>query len=178
MKTIAALDLATCTGFAVRKDSGRIESGTVDLRPGGKETRPGARWANFRRFLVDLKQSNPDLQAIYFEVVRRHVSTQSAHCYGALKGLLELFAFNHCIELHAVGVGTWKKKFTGSGAADKKQVIALCRDLGFRPADDNEADALGILLVAIDQCPVLAPSLPPRKTRVKPAPVPAGANPF
>jgi hypothetical protein len=36
------------------------------------------------------------------------------------------------------------------GAADKAAVIAAVRKLGFVPADDNEADAIAILLWAID----------------------------
>lgn len=157
MKPVLALDLATQTGWAVTKPDGRIDSGSFDTRGRAKDA-PGARWANFRRFLVDTFQANPEAKVIVIEDVRRHVSTQSAHAYGAFKALVELYAFQHSLELRAIGVGTWKKRFTGNGAAKKGEVIALCTELGFRPADDNEADALGLLHVAIDRCPVLTPS--------------------
>ena len=39
-------------------------------------------------------------------------------------------------------------KRTGKGNADKAAVIAAMRARGFRPADDNEADALALLLWA------------------------------
>jgi Holliday junction resolvasome RuvABC endonuclease subunit len=47
-------------------------------------------------------------------------------------------------------VGTIKRHITGKGNADKQAVIAAVRERGFSPADDNEADAIAILLWAID----------------------------
>jgi len=41
-----------------------------------------------------------------------------------------------------------KRHVTGRGNADKAAVIAAVRARGFHPADDNEADALAILLWA------------------------------
>ena len=43
-----------------------------------------------------------------------------------------------------------KKYACGKGNADKQAVIAAVRDRGFMPADDNEADAIAILLWAIE----------------------------
>lgn len=183
VKTVLALDLALTTGFAVRKSTGRVESGSFDCRGKARDL-PGARWANFRRFLVDLKQANPDLAAIHYEEIIRHGPNQvaSAHVFGALEALVELFAFHHQIELHAIGVGTWKKRFTGNGAAKKDDVIAVCRQLGFKPIDDNESDALGILHCAVNACPVLTPSPAPKKATRRKSPAALfsadGGNPF
>ena len=47
-------------------------------------------------------------------------------------------------------VGTIKRFIAGKGNADKAAVIAAVRERGFSPADDNEADALAILLWAIE----------------------------
>ena len=47
-------------------------------------------------------------------------------------------------------VGTIKRFIAGKGNADKDAVIAAVRARGFAPADDNEADALAILLWAIE----------------------------
>ena len=49
-----------------------------------------------------------------------------------------------------VPVGTIKRHVTGKGNADKAAVIAAVRARGFNPADDNEADALAILLWATE----------------------------
>ena len=47
-------------------------------------------------------------------------------------------------------VGTIKRFITGKGNADKAVVIAAVQAKGFAPADDNEADAIAILLWAIE----------------------------
>jgi Holliday junction resolvasome RuvABC endonuclease subunit len=48
-----------------------------------------------------------------------------------------------------VPVGTIKQFITGKGNADKATVIAAVRSRGFPVKDDNEADAMAILLWAI-----------------------------
>ena len=42
--------------------------------------------------------------------------------------------------------GTIKRFISGKGNADKQAVVSAVRARGFNPADDNEADALAILL--------------------------------
>ena len=54
------------------------------------------------------------------------------------------------IPYQGVPVGTIKRFIAGKGNADKDAVIAAIRARGFEPADDNEADALAILLWAIE----------------------------
>ena len=49
-----------------------------------------------------------------------------------------------------VPVGTIKRFATGKGNAGKDAVVAAVRARGFSPADDNEADAIAILLWAIE----------------------------
>ena len=54
------------------------------------------------------------------------------------------------IPYQGVPVGTIKRHITGKGNADKQEVIAAVRERGFSPADDNEADAIALLLWAIE----------------------------
>ena len=49
-----------------------------------------------------------------------------------------------------VPVGTIKRFATGRGNADKAAVIVAMQARGFHPADDNEADALALLLWAVE----------------------------
>ena len=49
-----------------------------------------------------------------------------------------------------VPVGTIKRFVANKGNADKQAVIAAMRERGFEPADDNEADAIAILLWALE----------------------------
>jgi Holliday junction resolvasome RuvABC endonuclease subunit len=54
------------------------------------------------------------------------------------------------IAYQGVPVGTIKKFIAGKGNADKQAVIQAVRARGYEPADDNEADAIAILLWAIE----------------------------
>ena len=57
----------------------------------------------------------------------------------------------HEVPYLGVPVGTIKKHATGKGNAGKAEVIAAMRTKGFRPKDDNEADALALLTWTVDQ---------------------------
>ena len=55
----------------------------------------------------------------------------------------------HQIPYEGCEVGEIKKYITGHGRATKNDVVKAVSNLGFSPADDNEADSLAILLLAI-----------------------------
>ncbi len=80
--------------------------------------------------------------------VRRHIGTDAAHVFGGLLATLTSWAELNRIPYEGVPVGTIKRFATGKGNADKAAVIAAMEARGFRPADDNEADALALLLWA------------------------------
>ena len=54
------------------------------------------------------------------------------------------------IPYEGVPVGTIKRFATGKGNANKAAMIEAIRQRGFSPEDDNEADALALLLWALD----------------------------
>ena len=54
------------------------------------------------------------------------------------------------IPYEGVPVGTIKRHATGKGNAPKQAMIDAVRAKGFSPEDDNEADAIAILLWALD----------------------------
>ena len=103
----------------------------------------------FRKWLNQLGESDVILQAVYFEEVRRHAGTDAAHIYGGFLACLSAWCEEHAIAYQGVPVGTIKRHATGKGNADKAAVIAALRERGFSPTDDNEADALAILLWAL-----------------------------
>jgi len=67
---------------------------------------------------------------------------------GGLLATLTAWCEQRAIAYQGVSVGTIKRHITRCGNADKAAVIAAIRARGFKPADDNEADALAILLWA------------------------------
>lgn len=146
--SILALDLGTTTGWA-SLIGGIIQSGTVSFRP-SRYDGGGMRYLRFQRWLDALVQSNDGLAAIYFEEVRRHVGTDAAHLYGGFLATLTAWCEREQVAYQGVPVGTIKRFATGKGNADKHAVLAAVTARGFRPVDDNEADAIAILLWAME----------------------------
>ena len=90
------------------------------------------------------------MSAIHYEEIRRHVGTDAAHVFGGFLATLTAWCEQNRIPYQGVPVGTIKRFIAGKGNADKQAVIAAVRGRGFAPADDIEADAIAILLWAIE----------------------------
>lgn len=147
--SLLALDLGSTLGWAVRLADGTVTSGTATFRPGRFEG-GGMGWLRFRRWLDSMAASAGPLGSIVFEEVRRHAGTTAAHVYGGFLAHLTAWCEGAGVPYQGVPVGTIKRFATGKGNAGKEAVIAAMRARGFAPADDNEADALALLLWAID----------------------------
>ena len=150
---LLALDLGTCTGWALRDRAGRICSGSQSFRPQRFEG-GGMRFLRFHRWLTELSQSSDGssplaIDQVVFEEVRRHAGVDAAHAYGGFLGQLGSFCEHHRIPYQGVPVGTIKRFITGKGNASKEAVITAIRALGHSPMDDNEADALALLHWAV-----------------------------
>ncbi|WP_245804668.1 crossover junction endodeoxyribonuclease RuvC [Erythrobacter tepidarius] len=147
-RCILALDLGTSTGWALRTSDGLITSGTVSLRP-GRFDGGGMRYLRFTNWLTEIDRLSGPIAAIYFEEVRRHIGTDAAHLYGGFLATLTAWCEREGVAYQGVPVGTIKRFATGKGNAGKDAVLAAMRQRGFQPADDNEADAIAILLWAL-----------------------------
>lgn len=148
---ILALDLGTKTGFALGskftpKD---VESGTVDFRP-KKFASFGRRAKDFAAWLDRLNTLN-DIDEVVFEEVRRHIGTDAAHIYGAFLAEVTAYCEDNAIPFKGEPVGTIKKHATGKGNTKKDGMIAAAVSWGFSPVDDNEADALALLRMRLEQ---------------------------
>ncbi len=143
MKTILAIDLGTKTGWALHHSDGSIISSTEDFKPKRFEG-GGMRYLRFKRWLNEFL-ADGDINAVYFEEVRRHLGVDAAHAYGGFMAHLTAWCEKNNIPYQGVAVGTIKKHATGKGNAGKLEVIAAMRKLGHLPDDDNEADALALL---------------------------------
>lgn len=145
---ILALDLGTNTGWALHAPDGGNCSGVQQFKPQRFEG-GGMRYLRFKRWLTEVK--GPEgLDSVYFEEVRRHMSTDAAHCYGGFMAVLTAWCEHHQIPYQGVPVGTIKKFATGNGAASKGMMVEAARQRGHDAVtDDNEADALCLLHWAI-----------------------------
>jgi hypothetical protein len=142
---LLALDLGTSTGWAARRPDGAILSGVASFKPGRYEG-AGMRYLRFAQWLDRLDMPS----AVFFEEVRRHRGVDAAHCYGGLLATLTAWCEARGIPYAGVPVGTIKAHATGKGNASKEAMVAAMVAKGFQPADDNEADALAILMHAVE----------------------------
>lgn len=150
-ETILAIDLGTTTGWACRPLHGSIAYGYATFKPGRYEG-GGMRYLRFKQWLTELKGTvGGEIQSIYFEEVRRHASTDSAHVYGGLMATLTSWCEHHQIPYQGVPVGTIKKHATGKGNASKEDMIAAMVGMGYQVTDDNVADALALLHWALSE---------------------------
>ncbi|WP_370688744.1 hypothetical protein [Roseomonas sp. GC11] len=147
--SLLALDLGSRLGWAVRLADGTITSGTATFRPGRFEG-GGMGWLRFRHWLDEMAGTAGPLGRVVFEEVRRHAGTTAAHVYGGFLAHLSAWCEGAGVPYQGVPVATIKRHATGKGNASKEAVIAAMQARGFAPADDNEADALALLLWALD----------------------------
>ena len=149
LPVVLALDLGSTTGWALRGRDGTITSGTMTFRPSRFEG-GGMRYLRFRAWLTEIARLARGIDRIVFEEVRAHAGTDAAHIYGGFLAHLTAWCEERELPYEGVPVGTIKRFATGKGNAGKDAVIAAIKARGFHPTDDNEADALAILLWAID----------------------------
>ena len=123
--------------------------GTVSLRP-GRFDGGGMRYLRFTNWLTEIDRLSGPVAAIWFEEVRRHAGTDASHIYGGLMATLTSWAELRGVPYEGVPVGSIKRHASGKGNADKAAMVAAVRSRGFSPADDNEADAIAILLWVIE----------------------------
>lgn len=145
---ILALDLGTTMGWAAYC-SGDINSGKISFK-GSRYEGGGMRFLRLKMWLEEIYTLLGDVNAVYYEEVRRHLGTDAAHLYGGFLATLSSWCEQKGIPYTGIPVATIKKNITNKGNASKKDVIGAIKAKGYDPSDDNEADAIAILLCAIE----------------------------
>lgn len=149
-RNILALDLATRTGWALMTRDRRVLGGCESFVPRAGWD-PGQRGLRFKTWLQDLLHAN-DVHMIAYEAVVRHGPgnmAATAHLYGLLEGLVWMLASSRQIQVTQFVPTVIKKRWTGWGDASKEAMVNEAKRRGFRPVDDNHADALAILDLAV-----------------------------
>lgn len=142
------LDVATRSGFAIDADGGtRPRLGTFRVPANGEDI--GQPCSRFQRWLTDMLTTHrPDM--VGFEAplvmsgrngskVRTNIFT--VRLLFGLATMVEVVCHDTGITCREVNVQQVKKSFAGHGRAEKTDMIARCRELGWDPKDHNEADA-------------------------------------
>lgn len=145
-----ALDLATQTGFCFGPaDTGEVPTlGHVRLPKTGEDVgRFLIAWEEWLTAMV--AKVEPTLLLFEAPILAGSATPHVTRKLHALAGVTEMVAIRagvECCELYPVTV---KKALTGSGRADKDEMIAACRAYGFDPQNADEADAFGLWLAAL-----------------------------
>ena len=150
-KVVLALDLGTKTGWALY-DSDKMLSGVENFSLKAKEkNRPGKRFEKFEEFL-NLMHKTYNINYVFFEkVMQHHKSRAAAAIYSGFWAILINWCEKNNIIYQGVGVGTIKLFIACKGNASKEDVVNSLKYRGFNNIkDDNEADALALLIYAIE----------------------------
>lgn len=162
-----AIDLGTSMGFAIARQDGRIESGTLSLNRKAKD-HEAERFVRLRKWFTETHAANPHLSRVVYERVH-HVGMNQAYAsqlWGAYHAILLMFCYHHNIEHEGYQLNAIKKQWTGRGDAKKEEMIGRARALGFKPESSDEADAIALLHVAMKTAPAI---LEPKRPRLKPS---------
>lgn len=157
MKRILALDIATVTGAASDKPRGAFSA--ID-RPYTFHFRTpvdafgdyGRAFGTFERWLMDtIIAHEPDVVAFEAPLIvgGRHGTTAPTNVATVrlllgLCSIAELVAHRAQLECFETHIQSVRKHFTGSGRAQKRDVLERCRVLGWHVGTNDEADAAAI----------------------------------
>jgi crossover junction endodeoxyribonuclease RuvC len=145
---ILALDLATQTGTCV---------GTPDARPVLDHFRLPSTGTDVGLFLSawedwlrpQVREVGPSLIVFEAPILAGQTQIATTRKLQGMAGVTEMVAHRAGIECAEVATSQVKKALTGSGKADKAQMIAAAKAYGFDPKTSDEADAFGIWLCAV-----------------------------
>lgn len=131
---ILALDVATKTGWCTE-----TASGTWDFKVKRGESE-GMRVVRFRSRVKEMIEMEEITIVSYERVAGFH---KAAIIVAAeMVGVLKLLCTELGVEIANYAATEIKKFATGKGNAKKEDMIKAAEDLGFKPGDDNEADAI------------------------------------
>jgi hypothetical protein len=158
MTKTLALDLATCTGFALGDRSGVSLSGSRQLPKTGDDL--GKFGRAFRDwFTIGLARHKPELVVYEQPMLPGSTNINTLRKLYGLAFMVETVcgdkAAGFDIPCKEVANGDWIKHFLGAGnvprdsESRKKAVFRMCGIRGWRPEGFDEGDALGILDYAI-----------------------------
>lgn len=141
---ILALDIATNTGWAL--DDGRhIRSGSIwfaeKLR--AKDRKRPKILSEARSMLNDLVNATQPDQIVYESPFMRGAGSR---LLWGLTSTVECIASERGIPVSEMAVKSVRKKLIGTGSATKDDVQIILRSLGYAFSDDDEADAIALLL--------------------------------
>ena len=157
MSRLLALDLGTRIGWALLQRGTPPRFGTLDL-PTAPEGEHQVRFALLHAWLVRLR-NEPGFDALAFEqpILPRRAgelatTLDTLSLLWGLAAVAQLFAGQHDLPCQAVAVREAKKVLTDKALATKDEmVVAALKVMNWKVANDHEADAGAVGLVAYER---------------------------
>ena len=150
---LLALDLATKTGWAYALPSmSQPRSGVFTLPDTGSNV--GWFLDAFERWLTPF-QREIAVQEVVFEAPLHlpNSNINTARKLMSIAAMTEFVCRRNGTRYFEANNASWRKHFIGKGGGKgqvlKAMTVEACRDRGWSPRDDNEADALGLLDYAV-----------------------------
>jgi hypothetical protein len=145
---ILALDQATKCGWAAYYRE-EVYFGVQDLTPKRGES-AGMRYLRFGGWLHEMNDIIGGIKLIVHEQPHHRGGSAAQVAIGLVTKILEFSAKNGC-EVLPVHGSRLKKWLTGKGNASKAEMIAEIKKRGYAVKDDDEADAVALLLYAAEK---------------------------
>lgn len=143
MKTLS-LDFATNTGFCIHEDGEIVTSGCLNFASKKKQNKD----LRLKRFKKFLEAFATDVNEIHYEAARSMRNATGLIVLAEFQGILKVFAVENNIEIFPYSAKPIKKFVTGNGNASKEKVIdAVQKRVGSHITNDNEADAIALMLM-------------------------------
>lgn len=156
---LLTLDLATNIGWAARSDSGRISHGVYRLPSTGKNV--GAFLDKFDLWLSDMVTTHQPQRLLYETPwVGPQTSQDTARKLLCLGGFTEFICHRREVDCWEANNASVRAHFIGKGRGErgelKRLTIAKCRERGWAPKSDDDADALAMLSFAMAEWEIAA----------------------
>jgi Holliday junction resolvasome RuvABC endonuclease subunit len=132
----------------MRLGSKPLLSGFKDFK-NGKFEGAGMRFLKFRAWLGELQKTAGNIDYVCFEGVRNHIGVDAAHAYGGFMATLTSWCEANEIPYEGVTVQAIKIAISGKGNTPKEIIVKEVVRQGFHTQDDNEADAIALMIWAI-----------------------------
>lgn len=135
------------------------QSGTWKLKVSAKvNASPGGYKFSQAYKLITALISSDGQTVIYYEKAERHLGTAAAHAAGGYYAIIQAVGYDNCVPTYPVSVTALKKYATGSGRADKSEMIDAankewCALSGttIDATEDDRADALWVAAWGLEQ---------------------------
>jgi Holliday junction resolvasome RuvABC endonuclease subunit len=144
---ILAFDCATCTGWCAGDGASVPIVGTVTM-PRGVE--PGPFLTFWRRWvLAHLSDIKPTVVVFEAPILPRETNVATVRKLVGLAGTLEQVCDELKIPVFETTTSHVKKVLTGSGSAQKPDMMRVARKCGVEAKTFDEADAFGVWIAAV-----------------------------